>query len=116
MPGPMADQDDDKPQVSQIPLLNDIVYDNDLPLRPPPKPRKRRKKQDARPDYDPDTIDLFEDVVPPTDLRSEAEHLVSRVVDEYSREIISRLKEELTDQLHEILEDLAETDRKDPPQ
>jgi len=109
----MASSDEDPPKISQIPLLNDIVYDQDLPLRPPPKPRATRQTRDHNhgPDYDPDTMDLFDDVESPTDLRIEASRMVDELVDEYSEEILHRLREELTEQLTSLLGDLEQENR-----
>ena len=55
------DENDDKP-VIQIPLMHDLVFDESLPLRSPRKPAASRKKVAYSPNYDPDTIDLFNDV------------------------------------------------------
>ena len=58
----MSDADDDKDR--QIPLLEDIVFDPSLPLKPPPKPKaKKPAAKNFSKDYDPDTLDLFGDTL-----------------------------------------------------
>lgn len=89
-----------------IPLLHDVVFDPDLPLRAPkPAPAPR----DHGPDYDPDTIDLFDDAIEDpaqAELREGAERVIEDLVAEYSKEITDRLRSELTEQLDSILTDL----------
>ncbi len=106
----MSDEKDDNAP-DQIPLLHDIVYDESLPLRAPPKarqPRIRRDHSEHGPEYDPDTIDLFKTHDPTSSFRSETGQLVEDLVQEYSREIIVRLRDELTQQLNALLTDLDE--------
>ena len=116
--------DDDKKTPGQIPLLNDIVFDTSLPLKAPPRPKrdpqknpltKPRKQNSYPPGYDPDTLDLFGDLGLPDDIESEelsgelresADQFINDPVDEYSEMIGKRLREELTQQLSSILEDL----------
>lgn len=105
------------PGISQIPLLNEIVFDSGMPL---PSPTKRtgiyRADNEHGPDYDPDTLDLFEE---PADklqslvknyteeeLRAGAEQMIENLVAEYSIEITRRLRDQLSGQLKAILEDL----------
>lgn len=105
------------PGISQIPLLNEIVFDSGMPL---PSPTKRtgiyRTDNEHGPDYDPDTLDLFEE---PADklqslvknyteeeLRAGAEQMIENLVAEYSIEITRRLRDQLNGQLKAILEDL----------
>ena len=109
-------------EISQIPLLQEIVFDSSLPLKPPPRPRRASPKPppgDHGPHYDPETLDLFEDRepdVPPsleshqrTELRAGASKMIDELVEEYSAEISRRLRVELTDQLGSILKDLSDT-------
>ena len=109
--------DDDK-KPDQIPLLQDIVYDTSLPLKPPPRPRRPGTKEQARkskaisehgPEYDPDTLDLFKQRS--ADFQADASALVEEMVAEYSREIITRLRDELTSQLNQILDDLTDEEK-----
>ena len=105
------------PEISQIPLLNEIVFDSSLPLRPPTKrTRTDRTDNDHGPDYDPDTLDLFEDPAArlqslvekytEEELRAGADQMIENLVPEYSIEITRRLRDELSGQLKAILEDL----------
>lgn len=108
------DDDENKPGITQIPLLHDLVYDASLPLRPPP--RRAKNKITYSPDYDPDTLDLFKDDESGEDLqledsvvdelRESAGQVIDDLVEEFSRELSHRLRGELTDQLASILKDL----------
>ena len=116
-------EEEDKPGITQIPLMEDLVYDSSLPLKPPRRP-PTKDVQPTRinysPNYDPDTIDLFEDGKGEPDiqlddsiaveLRQSADHLIDELVDEYSAEIGRRLRAELTEQLTSILDDLDDPD------
>ena len=114
--------EEDKPGITQIPLMEDLVYDASLPLKPPrrsPKKDVQPTRINYSPNYDPDTIDLFEDAnVEPdihlddsiaAELRQSADHLIDELVDEYTAEIGKRLRDELTEQLTSILDDLDES-------
>ena len=62
--------DEKKPGVTQIPLIHDLVFDPSTPLKPPgkrPKISQSSSKRTGRypPGYDPDTVDLFKDIVDP---------------------------------------------------
>lgn len=116
-------KEDSESELSQIPLLNEIVFDSSLPLKASSRPDASRNSQannDHGPDYDPDTQDLFEDsaaklrsfLVDHTEeeLRAGASQVIENLVDAYSAEIIQRLRNELTDQLHSILQDLGSRD------
>lgn len=100
------DEDDNK----QDPAITDMVFDESLPLRPPPKPGG--DKPMYSPNLDPDTIDLFGDAHTGVDdavadeLRHSADEVIENLVNEYSTEIANRLREELSSQLAAILEDL----------
>ena len=56
--------DEENKETIQIPLIDDLVFDESLALRPPKKskPRTPGKKATYSPHSDPDTIDLFGDV------------------------------------------------------
>jgi hypothetical protein len=104
--------------VTQIPLIETMVFDASLPLKPPPRPplQKSPDRISYSPDNDPDTIDLFEnDLGEPdipldesvtSELRQSANHLIDELVDEYKEELGDRLRAELTEQLTAILEHL----------
>lgn len=52
--------------ISQIPLLKDVVFDVSLPLKTPVSPKRTRITRtisEHGPDYDPDTLDLFDQSV-----------------------------------------------------
>ncbi|HAK50451.1 MAG TPA: hypothetical protein DCM54_00885 [Gammaproteobacteria bacterium] len=92
----------DKQDPSQI---HDVVFDPDLPLKPPRE--LPLENPDHGPDYDPDTIDLFDPVASAEEaLRLGAEQVINDLVHEFSEEITQRLRAELTDQLKSILDDL----------
>lgn len=112
-------EDDAAREFSQIPLLNEIVFDSSLPLKAPSSPKRptpAQQDKDHGPDYDPDTLDLFEDSAArfqsfvndhaEEELRAGANQMIENLVEEYSAEITRRLREELNDQLQAILEDL----------
>ena len=102
----MSEDDDKTPD--QIPLLHDIVYDTSLPLKAPPRPKRQARPLTSEhgPEYDPDTLDLFKPNPTREEIRAEADQIIEELVEEYSREIIDRFREELTPQLHGLLDDL----------
>ncbi len=109
-------EDEDKTgSEGAIPLLHDVVFNPDMPLRAPePAPTAR----DHGPDYDPDTIDLFDNATQDpahAELREGAERMIEDLVAEYSKEITDRLRSELTEQLDAILTDLKPDQDKDDP-
>ena len=64
------DDDKNKPGVTQVPLISDLALDLSLPLKPPgkgsrPSQSPARKSGSYPPGYDPNTVDLFEDIVDP---------------------------------------------------
>ena len=112
-------QDAPQGEISQIPL-NEIVFDSSLPLKAPPRPRRTNTKQPTGahgPDYDPDTLDLFENShlqslaenLTQEERRAGASRMIDELVDEYSVVITQRLRAELTEQLSSILADLTDT-------
>ena len=117
--------DDNKPGVTQIPLIQDLVFDPSLPLKPPgkrsglskkPSQKPSRKSGPYPPGYDPDTVDLFEDIVDPVDPVELADEdgLDIRVpdldqeTDNPKSEIEENLRAELSDELGTIQEHLKE--------
>ena len=113
------DEEEQNPEpLTQIPLLEDMVFDSTLPLKPPKRPKPEGKRIAYSPEYDLDTRDLFEDELLEAEfgidediadeLRSSAEEIIDDIVDEFSEEFRMRLRSELTDQLISILEDLKD--------
>jgi len=102
----MDDKDKSKEDAEDAPILKDVVFDASLPLQPPRQ--SPIEEVDHGPDYDPDTLDLFNPVASAEEaLRLGAEQVINDLVQEFSAEINSRLREELTLQLHSILDDLS---------
>ena len=110
-------------KTGQIPLLDDVVFDTDLPF---PKPKLETPVRKPIPDENPEPV-IEQNVPRPTDLfggsfetaqtgphapaygakdldklRSDTEQVVDHLVAEYSQEIVSRLKQELTSLLAEL--------------
>ncbi len=112
--------DEDKPGSKQIPLLEDIVFDPEMALKPPPRPAASRKVNYSSKNYDPDTRDLFDiDEDDPDlgesiadELRQNADEFIDELVDEYAEELRRRLRAELTEQLTAILDHLEDPDDK----
>jgi hypothetical protein len=112
----MDDEDKIESGRSQIPLIQDLVYNESLALRSPKKPRKPSIKNTHQlsPDYDPDTIDLFVDIdesqfdeaLSSEELRKSAANLIDGLTPEFADDIGQPLREELSEQLSAILEDL----------
>ena len=109
--------EDSKPGIPEIPLLNEIVFDSDMPAEPPTlRTRTSEADNEHGPDYDPDTLDLFEEPAArleslvgkftEDELRAGADRMIENLVAEYSAEITRRLHDELSGQLKAILEDL----------
>lgn len=115
-------QEEKTGKVSQIPLMRNLIFDEKAPLKAPPKPRRLKKPihDDHGPDYDPDTLDLFEEPSlrllsyandhTEEEIRSGGDQLIDHLVEEYSIQIAQQLREELTDQLHSILDDLNDSE------
>ena len=102
----MDDKDKPEEDAEDAPMLEDVVFDASLPLQPPR--RTPIEEVDHGPDYDPDTLDLFDPVASAEEaLRLGAEQVINELVQEFSAEINARLRAELTLQLHSILEDLS---------
>ena len=112
------DEEDNKETI-QIPLIDDLVFDESLALRPPKKskPKPQSKKATYSPHSDPDTIDLFGDVsadsheddvegeIPDFDTTFDSILDVDPVVPEQESDNTA-LRDELTTELHGILETL----------
>ena len=108
-------------KTGQIPLLDDVVFNTELPF---PKPKVKRPKPEQVSDENaPRPTDLFggspetaqEGPLSPQyeardldGLRTSTEQMVDDLVAEYSQEIVKRLREELTT----LLDDLNENDKK----
>ena len=94
------DLDDDKKRPNkQLALTTDKVTDESLSLEPPPRSSETRHRY--APDYDPDTMDLFEGQYDCMDQTVNEE-----LVREFSSEIEQRLRREMTTELAGILKDL----------
>lgn len=125
---PDNDNGDNKPNTpTQIPLLEDVVSDAKKPDRVRRRPTKTNLDLNLNP-APPMTTDLFADLIPPSSsghgkasdantvadaaaeaaFREQAHQLVDRFVQEYSEEILRRLRSELTT----LLDDLKS---EDPP-
>ena len=106
------DDEENKPGITQIPLLHDMVYNSTLP---PKKTMGTKKRINYSPNYDPDTIDLFSGIDDSItdELRKTAGQVIDDLVEEFTAEIGKRLREELSDQLTSILEDLNHRDTND---
>lgn len=117
-------------KTGQIPLLDDVVFNTSLPF---PKPKPRPQKKELQEQNIPRATDLFggspetavsgpysptyeaEDMDEATaKLRNSTERVVDNLVAEYSQEIVSRLREELTSLLEE-LDDKAAKSSELPP-
>lgn len=105
-------------KTGQIPLLDDVVYNTSLPFA---KPKPRPPKPELQAQNIPRATDLFggspdtavEGPMSPQyeardmdqaaeKLRGSTEQMVDNLVAEYSQEIVSRLKQELTSLLDEL--------------
>ncbi|MEK9821643.1 MAG: hypothetical protein VW840_05700 [Gammaproteobacteria bacterium] len=104
----------------QIPLINDLVFDESLALRPPSKPKRTAatRKATYSPHSDPYTIDLFGDVdvepeglddIPDFDTTLEAT-LDAEPASPAMTRPDNELREELTRELDGILETLGKPD------
>lgn len=150
-----GEQDDIKP--SQIPLLDDVVFDSSLAFKPPRrKPKRENYSLDLNADP-PRVLDLFSgepaplagaeepsgeekndkderddgekderderaatSVQPPSPvqraesmIREEADRMVDNLVQEYSQEIVRRLRDELTALLDDLEADRPPDERGD---
>lgn len=113
------DDDENKSGVTQIPLIQDLVFDPSQPLKPPDKRSKpsqnpSRKSGSYPPGYDPDTADLFEDIVGPADpveamdVPDTREPDLTQEAGNPKSEIEENLRAELSDELDAILAHLKE--------
>ena len=114
--------DEENKETIQIPLIDDLVFDESLALRPPPKPKRKTTARKAAysPHSDPDTIDLFGDVdvepeddfddIPDFDTTLEATLDVEPAQPENARHDTT-LREELTRELDGILETLGTSEK-----
>ncbi len=124
-------------RTGQIPLLDDVVLDTELPF---PKPKLPNKAQTAESEaLESETPESKNEPLPvprPTDLfggspgtaqsgplassydardldklREDTEQMVDHLVAEYSKEIVSRLKQELNQELTSLLDDLNDPEK-----
>ena len=97
-------EDDRKKQSKQTPLNPNVVFDESLPLKGPVRFSETQHRY--APDYDPDTIDLFEDQYDYMD------QTVSKELDgQYKPEVEQSLRLELISELIDVLKDLQHQDR-----
>ena len=110
--------DEKKPGVTQIPLIHDLVFDPSTPLKSPgkqPKISQSSSKRTGRypPGYDPDTVDLFKDIVGPVyflnenDWDTQKPNIVDAAVNP-TTELDENLRTELSDELNTILKHLKD--------
>ena len=110
--------DEKKPGVTQIPLIHDLVFDPSTTLKPPcklPKISQSSSKRKSRypPGYDPDTADLFKDIVEPVYFFNEGHrdtqepNIVKAAVNP-TAELAENLRTELHDELNKILSHLKD--------
>ena len=112
------DDDENKPGVTQIPLIHDLVFDPSLPLKPSGKrpwssQSPFKKTGPYPPGYDPDTVDLFKDIVSPAeftneDARDTQEPDVAQQAGNPTTELDENLRAELSDELNTILKHLKD--------
>jgi hypothetical protein len=116
------DDDENKPGITQTQLIQDLVFDPSLPLKPPgkrsglyqkPSQSPSRKSGPYPPGYDPETVDLFEDIVDPVELADEDDRdtQVPDLTQETGNpesEIEENLRVEVSDELGTILEHLKD--------
>jgi hypothetical protein len=112
------DDDENKPGVTQIPLIHDQVFDPSRPLKPSGK-RPRSSQSPSKktglypPGYDPDTVDLFKDIVGPVEFANEEacdtqEPDVAQKADNPTTRLDENLRAELSDELNTILKHLKD--------
>jgi hypothetical protein len=112
------DDDENKPGVTQIPLIHDLALDPSRPLKPPGK-RSRSSQSPSKktdpypPGYDPDTVDLFKDIVDPVEFANEddrdtQEPEVAQEAGNPTSELDENLRAELSDKLNTILKHLKD--------
>ncbi len=106
---------------AQIPLLEDVVFNTQVPVRPPTAKKQKPGPRPAGPQKLPQATDLFADTFPPApaepaapedddvsqgvteqEIRARATDVVDTLVKEYSIEIVRRLKDELGQILEEL--------------
>ena len=112
------DDEENRHGVTQIPLIHDLVFDPSQPLKPPgkrsrPSMSPSRKAGPYPPGYDPDTVDLFEDIVDPIepadrDARDIREPDLAQEAGNLESQIEENLRAELSDELGTILEHLKD--------
>ena len=112
------DNDENKPGVTQIPLIHDLAFDQSRPLKPSGK-RPRSSQSPSKktgpypPGYDPDTAELFQDIVDPVvfareDVPDAQKSDVAQKADSPTTKLDENLRAELSDELSTILEHLKD--------
>ena len=117
------DPDENEPGgVTQIPLIEDLVYNRSRPLQPPKKKVAGKKRGHYPPGYDPDTQDLFGGLPEPVDdpsadasaekpietaptLHQNQQHLNQQPQNKQPQDTLTQ---EMTSQLADILQDLSD--------
>jgi len=112
------DNDENKPGVTQIPLLHDLVLDPARPLKPSGKRSRPSQNPSIKtgphpPGYDPDTVDLFKDIVDATefateDARRSQDPDVALKTGYPTNSLEENLRAELSDELSTILKHLKD--------
>jgi hypothetical protein len=112
------DDDENKPGVAQIPLIHDLVFGPWRPLKPSGK-RLRSSQSPSKktgpypPGYDPDTIDLFKDIVGPVgfaneDAQDTQQPDVAQRAGNPTTRLDEKLRAELSDELNTILKHMKD--------
>ena len=112
------DNDENKPGVTQIPLIPDLALDPSRPLKPSGK-RPRSSQSPSKktgpypPGYDPDTVDLFQDIVDPVGFANENAPDaqipdVAQKAGNPTTKLDENLRAELSDELRTILKHLKD--------
>ena len=110
--------DEKKLGVTQIPLIQGLAFDPSTTLKPPGKRTKISQSSSKRtgrypPGYDPDTVDLFKDIVGPVyslnenDRDTQKPNIVDAAVNPKT-ELDENLRTELSDELNTILKHLKD--------
>ena len=112
------EDDENKPGVTQIPLIHDLATVSSLLLKTPdrhPRPSQHsyKKKRQHPPGYDPGTVDLFKDILGTVafaneDGRSTPKRDSTQKTCDTSNEFDERLRATLSDELKTILKHLKD--------
>lgn len=112
------EDDENKPGVTQIPLIHDLAYVSSLLLKTPGKhpglsQNSHIKNRQYPPGYDPDTVDLFKDILGPgafdnDDRRSSPKQNGAQRTSDTINEFDESLRAALGDELKTILKHLKD--------